>query len=75
MAIKTWNVVWVVTPCGLVGGYRSFGGKYRLHLQGTQRYKSDDHTPHCQMNGCSLGSQKRAVQKRALLPTMMIIMM
>jgi hypothetical protein len=25
-------VVWVVTPCGLVSGYR-FGGTYCLHLQ------------------------------------------
>jgi hypothetical protein len=23
-------VFWVVTPCGLVGGYRRFGGVYRL---------------------------------------------
>jgi hypothetical protein len=24
----------VVTPCYHVGGYRHFGGTYRLHLQG-----------------------------------------
>jgi hypothetical protein len=28
-------VVCVVTPCSLVSGYRRFGGRYRLHLQGT----------------------------------------
>jgi hypothetical protein len=27
-------VFWVVTPCGLVGEYESFGGTYCLHLQG-----------------------------------------
>jgi hypothetical protein len=26
----------VVTPCGLVGRYRRFGGTYCLHLQGLQ---------------------------------------
>jgi hypothetical protein len=26
-------VFWVVTPCGLAGRYRRFGGTYRLHLQ------------------------------------------
>jgi hypothetical protein len=25
---------WVVTPCGLVGRYKRFGGTYCLHLQG-----------------------------------------
>jgi hypothetical protein len=24
-------VLWVVTPCGLVGGYKLFGGTYYLH--------------------------------------------
>jgi hypothetical protein len=28
------NVFWVVTPCGLVGGYQRFGGTYCLHHQG-----------------------------------------
>jgi hypothetical protein len=27
-------IFWLVTPCFLVGGYRHFGGTYRLHLQG-----------------------------------------
>jgi hypothetical protein len=27
------SVFWVVTPCGFVGGYKSFGGTYRLLLQ------------------------------------------
>jgi hypothetical protein len=27
-------VFWVVTPCGLVGGYQHFGGTYSLHLRG-----------------------------------------
>jgi hypothetical protein len=35
-AIKMSIVVfWVVTACGLVGGYQRFEKKYRLHLQGT----------------------------------------
>jgi hypothetical protein len=25
---------WVVTSCGLVGGYECFAGMYRLHLHG-----------------------------------------
>jgi hypothetical protein len=27
-------VFWVVTVCDLLGGYKRFGGKNRLHLQG-----------------------------------------
>lgn len=26
-------VFWVVAPCGLLSGFRRFGGSYRLHLQ------------------------------------------
>jgi hypothetical protein len=33
--VKMWIVViWVVTPCDLVGGYERFGGTYCFHLQG-----------------------------------------
>jgi hypothetical protein len=28
-------IFWVVTPCGLVGGYQCFGGTYFLCLQGS----------------------------------------
>jgi hypothetical protein len=31
-------VFWVVTPCGLGGGYQRFGGTYCLHLQGRRQY-------------------------------------
>jgi hypothetical protein len=35
VTVKMWIVVfWVVTPCGLEGGYGRFEGIYRLHLQG-----------------------------------------
>jgi hypothetical protein len=27
------EVVWVVTPCGVVVGYKRFGGPYCLHLR------------------------------------------
>jgi hypothetical protein len=26
--------LWLVTPCGIAGRYKSFGGIYCLHLQG-----------------------------------------
>jgi len=28
------EVFWLVTPCSIGVGYRSFGGPYCLHLQG-----------------------------------------
>jgi hypothetical protein len=33
-------LIWVVTPCGLVGRYRRLGGTYCLHLQGGWRSKA-----------------------------------
>jgi hypothetical protein len=34
--VKMSNVVlWVVTPCGLEGGYQRFGGTYDFRLQDT----------------------------------------
>jgi hypothetical protein len=31
-------VFWVVTPCGLIGGYQHFGGMYRLHPEELTRH-------------------------------------
>lgn len=28
----------IIAPCRLIDGYQSFGGKYRLHFQGTETY-------------------------------------
>jgi hypothetical protein len=32
MAVKIWNVFWVMGPCSLVRGYQHFGRTYGLHL-------------------------------------------
>jgi hypothetical protein len=34
-------VLWIVTPCGLVGTYQRFGETYCLHLQGVTRKKNN----------------------------------
>jgi hypothetical protein len=41
MAVAMIPVVWDVTPCSLVGGYRRFGGPRCLHLQIRKGFKSE----------------------------------